>query len=161
MTCCFCLCADENIQSGVAPTPSKHRMKRVLATDGWSQPLTGVCLFFLRPNTAKPVSTSNMVEVHMHYFISLTNENLSLYFFFFFQELCFGVLDPTANGQDMLSVVEEYLSLVMLPALTTGQKWGQLGHNQVAEFLAMLKSFTLFLASRHNLEYYDGHSYYN
>ena len=83
MTCCFCLCADENIQSGVAPTPSKHRMKRVLATDGWSQPLTGVCLFFLRPNTAKPVSTSNMVEVHMHYFISLTNENLSLYFFFF------------------------------------------------------------------------------
>ena len=46
-----------------ASTSSKHRMQRVIATDGSTEPLTGVCVFFLRTNTSKPVTTANMVEV--------------------------------------------------------------------------------------------------
>lgn len=48
----------------LVPAPSKHRMKRVLATDGYGDPLNGICIFFLRPNNSKQVSTSNMVEVY-------------------------------------------------------------------------------------------------
>lgn len=47
----------------------------------------------------------------------------------------------------MLSTIEEYLNLVMLPALKTGQKWGPLPYDKVAEFLAMFQSFNLFLSS--------------
>ena len=46
-----------------ASTTSKHRMQRVIATDGSAEPLTGVCVFFLRTNNSKPVTTANMVEV--------------------------------------------------------------------------------------------------
>lgn len=57
----------EMIHSGVGPSPSKTRMKRVTATDGTTDPLTGVCVFFLRPNNTKPISSSNVAEVcHAH-----------------------------------------------------------------------------------------------
>ena len=46
-----------------ATTTSKHRMQRVIATDGSGEALTGVCVFFLRTNNSKPVTTANMVEV--------------------------------------------------------------------------------------------------
>ena len=62
------------------------------------------------------------------------------------QELCFGTLDVT-KGQGVLQVIEEYLNLVMLPALTSFDKWGQLSQQQVAQFMAMLQSFNLFLSS--------------
>ena len=55
------------LQTGIAPTPSKHRMRRVLATDGSRDPLNGVCIFFLRPNATKPISTSNIAEVSCLY----------------------------------------------------------------------------------------------
>ena len=38
-------------------------MKRVIATDGNSEPLIGTCVFFLRPNNLKQLSTSNMADV--------------------------------------------------------------------------------------------------
>lgn len=56
-------CAVELAVLGGAHTPNKQRPKRVLATDGTKEPLQGVCVFFLRPNNSKPVSTANMVEV--------------------------------------------------------------------------------------------------
>ena len=74
------------IHTGVGPSPSKTRMKRVTATDGTADPLTGVCVFFLRPNNTKPISSSNVAEVccahmtlcsspyyHVLYFIALVH----------------------------------------------------------------------------------------
>ena len=48
---------------GVGPSPSKTRMKRVTLTDGSGDRLVGICVFFLRPNNTKQVTTANMAEV--------------------------------------------------------------------------------------------------
>ena len=66
-------------------------MKRVTATDGTADPLTGVCVFFLRPNNTKPISSSNVAEVcfahmtlcsspyyHVLYFIALVHQQYLL-----------------------------------------------------------------------------------
>lgn len=62
------------------------------------------------------------------------------------QELICGVLDAS-GGQTVLQVVEQYLRLVMVPALLCGQKWGPLSQEQVNEFMLLLQSFTNFLSS--------------
>ena len=67
IVCCTCTPSADMVHSGLVPSSSKHRMQRVIATDGTTEPLTGVCVFFLRPNTSKPVSTANMVEVGDEY----------------------------------------------------------------------------------------------
>ena len=133
-------------------------MRRVLATDGSRDPLNGVCIFFLRLNATKPISTSNIAEVSCSYVcvcvvwcgvlcmrvhISVNSCSNCVHVP---QELCFGTLDAT-KGQGVLQVIEEYLNLVMLPALTSYDKWGQLSQQQVAQFMAMLRSFNLFLSS--------------
>lgn len=53
-----------------------------------------------------------------------------------------------SGGRSVLQVVQEYLNLVVLPALNSGQKWGNLSQQQVAEFMSMWKSFNLFLTSK-------------
>lgn len=63
------------------------------------------------------------------------------------QELFCGVLDAS-GGQSVIQVVEQYLSLVMVPALSCGQKWGPLSQEQVNEFMLVLQSFTSFLSSK-------------
>lgn len=50
-------------QIGLNPTPSKVQSKRVTLTNGTEFPLTGLCVYFVRPNNSKAVSTSNIVEV--------------------------------------------------------------------------------------------------
>ena len=62
------------------------------------------------------------------------------------QELVCGVLDAS-GGRTVLQVVEQYLRLVMVPALTCGQKWGPLSQEHVNEFMLLLQSFTNFLSS--------------
>lgn len=55
--------AAEMARSGLVPSSSKATMKRVIATDGLGDPLKGTCVFFLRPNNSKPVTSANVAEV--------------------------------------------------------------------------------------------------
>ena len=58
-----CSTVAEMQQIGLVPTPSKAQGKRVTVTDGTEFPLTGLCIYFIRPNNAKPISTANIVDV--------------------------------------------------------------------------------------------------
>ena len=60
------------------------------------------------------------------------------------QEVLSGVLDASSR-RNVLQVIQEYLSLVMVPALTEGQKWGALHPTQVENFLSSLQSHVDFL----------------
>lgn len=57
------LSLDEMMQIGIVPSISKERIKRVLATDGTNDPIEGPCVFFLRPNVKKNITTSNISDV--------------------------------------------------------------------------------------------------
>ena len=61
------------LHTGVAPSPSKTRMKRVTLTDGSGDRLVGVCVFFLRPNNTKQVTTANMAEVGIIFIASVSS----------------------------------------------------------------------------------------
>lgn len=50
-------------QVGLAPNQSKTFERRVTVTDGTEFPLTGMCVYFVRPNNIRPLSTSNIAEV--------------------------------------------------------------------------------------------------
>ena len=108
---------------GIVPTSSKSRMKRVVATDGTKEGLTGVCIFFLRPRNQRAVTSANITE-----------------------ELQCGQFDAR-GGMTLLQVVREYMQLVMLPALKTGQKWGNLQQKQVDSFMGTFSSYISFLQS--------------
>ena len=111
----------EMLRTGIVPSPSKTRMKRVTATDGTGDGLRGICIFFLRPNTNKPVTVASVSE-----------------------ELVCGQLD-TSDGRSILEVLQEYLSEVMVPALTQGQNWGTLQPLQVENFMNTLKNYINFI----------------
>lgn len=117
----------EMLRTGVVPSPSKTRMKRVTATDGNGDGLRGVCVFFLRPNSTKTVTVANVSE-----------------------ELVCGQLD-TSDGRSILEVLQEYLSEVMVPALTQGQNWGTLQPLQVENFMNMLKNYINFIKGMQNV----------
>ena len=53
----------EMVQAGINQSLSKERVKRVLATDGSTDPIEGPCVFFLRPNIRKAVTTANVTDV--------------------------------------------------------------------------------------------------
>ena len=109
------------VRTGIVPSPSKTRLKRVTATDGTRDALMGVCVFFLRPNATKPVTVANVSE-----------------------ELTCGQLD-TSDGQSILEVLQEYLSQVMVPALNQGQNWGSLQPLQIENFMTTLKNYINFI----------------
>ena len=112
------------LRTGVVPSPSKSRMKRVTATDGSSDGLRGLCVFFLRPNNVKAITLANITE-----------------------ELLCGQLD-TSDGRSVLEVLSEYLSMIMVPALKEGQNWGNLGPLQVESFMNTLNAYISFLKSK-------------
>lgn len=62
------------------------------------------------------------------------------------QELLCGVLDARDN-RSVLQVVEEHLSLVLVPALEAGQKWGPLPPQQITGFMSSLAAYIQFLRS--------------
>ncbi len=114
----------EMLSTGIMPTPSKSWMKRVTASDGTGDALTGLCIFFLRPNNSKNVTLANIAE-----------------------ELVCGCLDAS-TGRNILEILQEYLSEVMLPALQSGQNWGALQPHQVDDFFDTLKAYINFLRSK-------------
>ena len=115
------LCTAEMVWTGIVPSPSKARMKRVTATDGSGDALKGVCVFFLRPNPTKPVTVASISE-----------------------ELMCGQLD-TSDGRSILEVIQEYLSEVMVPALRQGQNWGALQPLQIESFMNTLNNYIHFI----------------
>lgn len=108
---------------GVVPSSSKSRMKRVIATDGTKDGLTGICIFFLRPRNLKAITSANIAD-----------------------ELQCGQFDAR-GGLTLLQVVREYMQLVMMPALKTGQNWGNLQQRQVDGFMSTFSTFINFLQS--------------
>ena len=56
--------------------PKGSKVQRLFSTDGTKEPLTGKCLYFIRPNNTVEVTAKNIVEVgissaHMTLFISI------------------------------------------------------------------------------------------
>ena len=45
------------------PGPNKSNTKRLTATDGTGEALTGMCVFFVRLNNARQITASNVTEV--------------------------------------------------------------------------------------------------
>nr|XP_033785734.1 dynein heavy chain 5, axonemal isoform X1 [Geotrypetes seraphini] len=89
-----------NSQSGRGKKP------KVFVTEGKDVALTGVCVFFIRSNTTKPITAEN---VH--------------------KEVNFNVLDTSEGG--LLKSVEHLLSEIFIPALkTVDHSWGDLGMAQ-------------------------------
>jgi dynein heavy chain len=98
-------------------------MKRVIATDGTKDGLTGICIFFIRPRNTRAITSANISD-----------------------ELQCGQLDAS-GGLTLLQVVKEYMQLVMLPALQQGQNWGNLHQKQIDGFMSTFKSYISFLQS--------------
>lgn len=111
------------VRWGIVPSSSKTRMKRVLATDGTKDGLTGVCIFFLRPRHSKAITSANISE-----------------------ELQCGQFDAR-GGLTLLQVIRDYMQLVMLPALQQGQHWGNLQQKQVDAFMSTFRTYIKFLES--------------
>lgn len=111
------------VRWGVVPSSSKARMKRVIATDGTKDGLTGICVFFIRPRNARAITSANIAD-----------------------ELLCGQLDAS-GGLTLLQVIREYMQLVMLPALQQGQNWGNLQQKQVDVFMSTFKTYINFLQS--------------
>ena len=120
----------EMLRTGVVPSPSKTRMKRVTATDGTGDALRGICVFFLRPNPTKAVTVASISD-----------------------ELVCGQLD-TSDGQSILEVLQEYLSQVMVPALKQGQNWGSLQPLEIENFMNTLKNYINFIKGVINIVIY-------
>lgn len=120
----ICFDVGEMVRWGIVPSSSKSRMKRVIATDGTKDGLTGICIFFIRPRNAKAVTSANIAN-----------------------ELHCGQLDAR-GGLSLLQVVREYMQLVMLPALQQGQNWGNLQEKQVDVFMSTFKTYINFLQSK-------------
>ena len=120
---CFLLIG-EMVRWGIVPSSSKSRMKRVIATDGTRDGLTGICIFFIRPRNTKAITSANIAD-----------------------ELQCGQFDAR-GGLILLQVVREYMQLVMLPALQQGQKWGNLQQKQVDGFMSTFKTYINFLQSK-------------
>jgi dynein heavy chain len=110
-------------QIGLVPTSSKALGKRVIVTDGTEFPLTGMCIYFVRPSNAKPISTANISD-----------------------EVVSGVID-TRDGTSFLQAVWEHLSLILIPALRQSQKWGPVSQQRVNQFLCSLDNYVDFLKS--------------
>ena len=100
--------------------------RRLWITDGMMDQFPGTCLFFVRTNPSKPITTMN---IH--------------------QEIFFGCLE--SNGEGLLGAVEHLLGDIFIPALTSTEKWGKLegpeGQAVKMSFLRKLSSFVAVLSN--------------
>ena len=117
------MCIGEMVRWGVVPSSSKTRMKRVIATDGTKDGLTGICIFFIRPRNSRSITSANIAD-----------------------ELLCGQFDAS-GGLTLLQVVREYMQLVMMPALEQAQNWGSLQQKQIDGFMSTFKTYINFLQS--------------
>ncbi|KAG8442619.1 hypothetical protein GDO86_011415 [Hymenochirus boettgeri] len=101
---------------------ARNKKPKVFLTEGKDVALTGVCVFFIRSSSTKPVTTEN---VH--------------------REVNFNLLDTSENN--LLRSAESLLSDIYIPALKTMDNgWGELADTQQAgnirqDFLCSLEGF--------------------
>ncbi|KAM4704637.1 dynein axonemal heavy chain 5 [Rhinophrynus dorsalis] len=106
---------------------ARNKKPKVFVTEGKDVALMGICIFFIRSNSTKPITTEN---VH--------------------REVNFNMLDTSGNS--LLKSVESLLSDIFIPALKTMDNgWGDLVDPQQAgsvrqDFLSSLESFVDVLA---------------
>ncbi|XP_071819604.1 dynein axonemal heavy chain 5-like isoform X1 [Apostichopus japonicus] len=113
-------------RAGTMPDSSsvtaQQAQKRLFITNGTSDPLSGMCYFFLRI-TPKAITTANIA-----------------------QEINFSMMDCT-NGK-LLDGLSTLLSKVMVPALKSNESWGEIKDNgQVSDFLEQLEQFVHSLST--------------
>uniref|UniRef100_A0A8C8DVN9 Dynein, axonemal, heavy chain 5 n=1 Tax=Oryzias sinensis TaxID=183150 RepID=A0A8C8DVN9_9TELE len=102
-----------------------QRKKKVFLTDGKTVELTGMCVFFIRTNTAKPVTSEN---IH--------------------RDISFNMLDTTEVG--LFKSMEQLLSEVFIPSLKkTNHGWGELDSPEAQavkeEYISLFESFASVL----------------
>ncbi|XP_038626369.1 dynein heavy chain 5, axonemal [Tachyglossus aculeatus] len=111
---------------GVTPLSGRMKKPKVFVTEGKDVALTGVCVFFIRTDTSK----------------AITSENIH-------QEVSFNMLDAVDGG--LLSSVQHLLSEIFIPAVKTlNGGWGELAGLQQAatiqqDLLGSLESFVTVL----------------
>ncbi|XP_041797657.1 dynein heavy chain 5, axonemal isoform X1 [Chelmon rostratus] len=110
----------------VAQQPGRSKKSKVFVTDGKDVALTGVCVFFTRPNTSKTVTSEN---IH--------------------RDVSFNMLDTTEGG--LLKSVEQLLSEIFIPTLRKmNHGWGEMASPQAQavkqDFISSLESFVSVLA---------------
>ncbi|XP_043921722.1 dynein axonemal heavy chain 5-like [Protopterus annectens] len=112
-------------ETGILTGTARSRKPKLFVTEGNDVALSGTCIFFVRSNTSKTVTTEN---VH--------------------KEVSFNILDTSDNG--LLRSMEQLLSEIFIPAVKRmNQGWGELNTNQAAsvrqEFLNTLDGFVSVL----------------
>uniref|UniRef100_A0A8D0GPG5 Dynein axonemal heavy chain 5 n=1 Tax=Sphenodon punctatus TaxID=8508 RepID=A0A8D0GPG5_SPHPU len=106
---------------------AKSKKPKVFVTEGKDVALTGICVFFIRSNPSKAITTEN---IH--------------------REVNFNMLDTTQGG--LLNSVQHLLSDIFIPALKTmNYSWGELASPQQAanikqDFLGSLEGFVSVLS---------------
>ncbi|XP_053100655.1 dynein axonemal heavy chain 5-like isoform X3 [Hemicordylus capensis] len=113
--------------TGAKSHSAKSRKPKVFVTEGSDVALMGICVFFIRTNSSKAVTTEN---IH--------------------REVAFNMLDTAQGG--LLNSIQHLLSDIFIPALKTmNYGWGELsgpqkGANVKQDFLASLEGFVSVLA---------------
>ncbi|RXN22872.1 dynein heavy chain axonemal [Labeo rohita] len=104
----------------------RSKKAKVFVTEGTDVALTGICVFFTRANTSKPITSEN---IH--------------------RDVNFNMLDTTGVG--LLKSVEQLLSEIFIPTLRKmNHGWGELASPQAQtvkqDFISSLDSFVSVLA---------------
>ncbi|EDV21817.1 uncharacterized protein TRIADDRAFT_59929 [Trichoplax adhaerens] len=103
-------------------TKIKTSKYKLYITNGKDDKLSGICMFFLRPDNTKPINMENITK-----------------------DVVFGSIDCREGG--LLKAIEKLLSDLYIPALTNQCEWGDLSSRQRrVEFLVSLDSFVNILA---------------
>ncbi|XP_051576060.1 dynein axonemal heavy chain 5 [Myxocyprinus asiaticus] len=116
----------EPVEAAASSTMSRSKKAKVFVTEGTDVALTGICVFFTRADTSKPITSEN---IH--------------------RDVNFNMLDTTGGG--LLKSVEQLLSEIFIPTLRKmNHGWGELASPQAQtvkqDFINSLESFVSVLA---------------
>ncbi|XP_078247829.1 dynein axonemal heavy chain 5 isoform X3 [Pogona vitticeps] len=113
--------------AGTNPLSAKSKKPKLFVTDGKDVALTGICVFFIRTNPSKAITTENINR-----------------------EVVFNMMDASQGG--LLNSIQHLLSDIFIPALKTmNYAWGELsgpqkGTNVKQDFIASLEGFVNVLS---------------
>ncbi|XP_056617792.1 dynein axonemal heavy chain 5 isoform X2 [Triplophysa dalaica] len=116
----------EPVEAAAASSANRSKKAKVFVTEGTDVALIGICVFFTRANTSKPITSEN---IH--------------------RDVNFNMLEATGVG--LLKSVEQLLSRIYIPALRNmNDGWGEPGDPQAQavkqDFISSLDSFVSVLA---------------
>ncbi|KAI7806102.1 putative dynein heavy chain 5 [Triplophysa rosa] len=116
----------EPVEAAAASSTNRSKKAKVFVTEGTDVALIGICVFFTRANTSKPITSEN---IH--------------------KDVNFNMLEATGVG--LLKSVEQLLSKIYIPALRNmNDGWGEPEDPQAQavkqDFISSLDSFVSVLA---------------